>query len=125
MFHLEGTGNIMVDPCGENSKKDAVEVLSPWKQATPSDAAAVYQAQSRTEVVVQASRLSCLCSQQSPYRRPEHTGSKIGEYQRTMYSWKLEQLEKAMAPHSSTLLPGKSHGQRGLQSMGSLGVGHD
>lgn len=66
MFHLERTGYIMVDPCGENSKKDAVEVLSPWKQATPSDAAAVYQAQSQTEVVVQASRLSCLCSQQSP-----------------------------------------------------------
>ena len=64
---------MVVDPCGENSKKDAVEVLSPWKQATPSDAATMYQAQSRTEVVVQVPWLSCLCSQQSPYRSPEHT----------------------------------------------------
>lgn len=91
MFHLEGTGYMMVDPCGENSKKDAVEVLSPWKQATPSDAATMYQAQSWTEVVVQVPWLLCLCSQQSPYRRLEYRGSKIGEYQRTVYSWKLGQ----------------------------------
>ena len=36
-------------------------------------------------------------------------------------------LEKAMAPHSSTLLPGKSHGRRSLVgcSPWGRGVGHD
>ena len=36
-------------------------------------------------------------------------------------------LEKAMAPHSSTILPGKSHGWKPdrLQSMGSLIVGNN
>ena len=30
-------------------------------------------------------------------------------------------VEKEMAPHSGTLLPGKSHGQRSLVSFGPLG----
>ena len=43
------------------------------------------------------------------------------------YSFSIEGSEKAMAPHSSTLawkLPWMEE-PGGLQSMGSLGVGHD
>ena len=71
--------------------------------------------------------------QQSESDMEQQTGSKLGkEYVKTVYfsaylTYMQSTLEKAMAPHSSTLawkIPWMEE-PGGLQSMGSLRVGHD
>ena len=53
--------------------------------------------------------------------------NKVSQKEKHQYSILMHILEKAMAPHSSTLawkIPWMEE-PGGLQSMGSLGVGHD